>query len=493
MCYTSCKVFLCTGVLQSMKKGIVCFLFVSLTFLNFSCSNFLPFQNLNEKNELYITPVSIDSHSIVSFSTIDSNDTISIPSGTQTIIDFTISNSYPYVLAMTPSSDSVFTSLPVIDHINGDTSTAELVFTLDVTEEHKTVDVVISSSTQDGIRPFDDYALSVFCNSSPSALINPNKSFSTDTNACVFYGTLPSEPSDFDIVSAEIEFYQAGTNTLVDSVIIDPFDKKYNIRPAGIPSDFVHTENSFYYYNEKPTVDYDWGISFTDSYGLESASVYTSPLLLPEISAVTADIESGSYVIEGYGETLFPITFSSATEDSVIEYRIATGSGDFSDWINTGGLVYIHNFLEGVYTIQMRAYKLTFPYSPVAEFEYTILPNNLASLTIPNLVDSPIDVTLEAANPADSSVLALESGAYGIPSLASGISLTASVLPTGAYTLTWDLYNSDGSLNTTATTVVTGDSVEYSNVSSGFYTVIVEAEDSDGNSGMAFVPLFTRY
>ena len=50
---------------------------------------------------------------------------------------------------MTPSSSSVFSADPVMSHVGDDLTLAELQFTLDSSEELKTIDIAISVESKD--------------------------------------------------------------------------------------------------------------------------------------------------------------------------------------------------------------------------------------------------------------------------------------------------------------------------------------------------------
>lgn len=479
---------------MSKKYGI---LSAVILFIFCSCSNFIPFQDLQTLNELYTTSASIESHQITSFTVADKNGTLCIPSGTQTTVHFSIINPYPHVLAMTASSASVFTQPPVMGHIGSDLTQAELVFALDPSEELKTIDFTVTAMSEDGLRTFGTYNFSVFCNSMPSEVNLQGKAFSTGLNACILYGNLPSQASDIDIESAEISYYTAGTTSLAGTASINPNNAEYKVRPSGVPDSFVHTDKSFYYYVPGSALDYDWGITLVDSAGLRSAAVYTTPLILSELPAVTAGEPSGTYyttnTVDGYD-----VVFTSSTEASVIEYRTKSEGGEYSSWASSGGVSYTHSFPVGVTTIQVRAYKQMYPYSPVAEFVYTIIPQTVAGFTIPAIADNDVVITLEAQNPLDSSVIPLSDGSYRIPTSLNGIRITAAVAPAGTYTYTWILYSADGSefdfaANPPAASTALADGIQYTSLPSGFYTLIVVAEDAGGNAGMEFVPLYTAY
>lgn len=470
------------------KGCVIIFLAVLLS----SCSNFIPFQDLNTLNTLYTTSASIQSHAITSFSIADKSGTVCIPSRTETAIEFTLINPYPFVLTMTPVSSAVFTSAPVMSHSGDDLTRAVLYFTLDESEEFKTVDFVVNLQSEDGLRSFTSYSFSVFCNSMPTEASSIGKSFSPESNICVFYGNLPSQPSDTDITDAEITYYEAGTTNLAGTATINPHDVQYKQRPDGIPDSFVHTDYAFYYNVPDSTADYDWGITLIDSAGLRSASVFTTPLLLSALPAVTAHYNTGTYYIADPAAG-FNVEFTSSAEDSIIEYRTRQGGGEFGDWQSSGESTYTHNFPVGETVIELRAYKQLYPYSPVASFTYTVIPENVVGFTIPDIADTDVSIALTAYNPDDDSEIPLSDGSYAVPPTAHGIRIAAAPSPAGTYTYTWTLYNADGTVNGTAVSSITGNTATYSGIPSGFYSLIVIAEDADGNAGMEFVPLYTAY
>lgn len=123
---------------------------------------------------------------------------------------------------------------------------------------------------------------------------------------------------------------------------------------------------------------------------------------------------------------------------------------------------------------------------------YTTTPNNIVGFTIPDIADTDLEITISAHNPADDSLITATNGSYEIPSIAAGISITASVSPAETYTYTWTLFNSDGAVNPAAP-VVTDNAAVYTGLLSGFYSLIVIAKDADGNAGMEFIPLYTSY
>ncbi|HQL04473.1 MAG TPA: hypothetical protein PLU33_04995 [Treponemataceae bacterium] len=474
--------------MKKTRHGVFFIIFV--LFLT-SCSEFIPFQDLNTLNEQYTTSASIDSHQLTSFSAADKSGTVCIPSQVPATVRFSIINLYPHVLTMTPATSSVCTAGPVMSHVGDDLSLAELAFTLDSSEELKTVDFTISVQSADGLRSFGTYNVSYFCNSMPSEASLLGKAFSPELNSCVFYGVLPSGPADIDITDAEITYYKAGTTTLSGTVTINPFEETYNQRPAGLPESFIHSALSFYYYIKDSAEDYDWGITLIDSAGLRSAAVYTTPLLLSVLPAVTASEETGTYYIDDPASG-FAVDFTSSSEDSKIEYRTKMAGDEYGNWVSADDSVYAHNFPVGVTSIQLRAYKQLYPYSPVAEFTYTVIPNNIVGFTIPDIADTDLEITISAQNPADDSLITATNGSYEIPSSDDGIRITASVSPVGTYTYTWTLFNSDGTVNPAAP-VVTDNAAVYTGLPSGFYSLIVIAEDADGNAGMEFIPLYTSY
>lgn len=121
---------------------------------------------------------------------------------------------------------------------------------------------------------------------------------------------------------------------------------------------------------------------------------------------------------------------------------------------------------------------------------YTTTPNNIVGFTIPDIADTDLEITISAQNPEDDSPIHATNGSYAISD--DGIRITASVSPAGTYTYTWTLFNSDGTVNL-AVPVVTGNPAVYTGLASGFYSLIVIAEDADGNAGMEFIPLYTSY
>jgi len=474
-----------------MKKSKGLILIIVMLFSFYSCSNFVPFQDLNSYYERYTTTASIDSHQLTSFSATDKSGTLCIPSQVPATVRFSIINPYPYELTMTPSSSSVFSADPVMSHVGDDLTLAELQFTLDSSEELKTIDIAISVESKDSLRSFGTYNVSYFCNSMPSEASLLGKAFSPELNTCVFYGMLPSGPADIDIIDAEITYYEAGSTTLSGAVTINPFEEEYNQRPAGLPESFIHSDLSFYYYNEGSSEDYDWGITLIDSAGLRSAAVYTTPLLLSVLQEVTASHESGTYFVDD-SVSGFTVDFTSFTEDSKIEYRTKMAGEEYGDWESAAGSTYAHDFFVGVTSIQLRAYKQSYPYSPVSEFTYTVIPNNIVDFTIPDITDTDVELIISAHNPADDSLITASGGSYAIPSIAAGIRISASVLPDGTYNYTWTLFNADGTTNSTVP-VVSGNTATYNSIPSGFYSLIVIAEDTDGNAGMEFIPLYTSY
>jgi len=326
-----------------MKKSKGLILIIVMLFSFYSCSNFVPFQDLNSYYERYTTTASIDSHQLTSFSATDKSGTLCIPSQVPATVRFSIINPYPYELTMTPSSSSVFSADPVMSHVGDDLTLAELQFTLDSSEELKTIDIVISVESKDSLRSFGTYNVSYFCNSMPSEASLLGKAFSPELNTCVFYGMLPSGPADIDIIDAEITYYEAGSTTLSGAVTINPFEEEYNQRPAGLPESFIHSDLSFYYYNEGSSEDYDWGITLIDSAGLRSAAVYTTPLLLSVLQEVTASHESGTYFVDD-SVSGFTVDFTSFTEDSKIEYRTKMAGEEYGDWESAAGSTYAHDF-----------------------------------------------------------------------------------------------------------------------------------------------------